>query len=227
MENNVFYVYVLRHPDGVPLSVGKGCGARAKRHLSRSHSQFVNRIISKIRRDGGDPVVDFVFETDDERAAHVREIELIGFYGRRNNGTGCLANLTDGGEGQSGRVCSDETRKKIGAKSADRECTIETRAKISKAHKGRKHTSDAVEAYRIAAIARATPEYRAAQAERTKVQWTPERKAKQSASMRARWDEKSFRDNISEKNSIAAKLQWADADYREKWMASRYKGESV
>ncbi|MCK9994329.1 MAG: hypothetical protein Dbin4_02849 [Alphaproteobacteria bacterium] len=221
MKGNLFYVYVLRHPDGVPLYVGKGCGDRAKRHLSRSHSQFVNRIISKIRRDGGEPILDFIFETADESAAHAKEIEVIGIYGRRNNGTGCLANLTDGGEGQSGRICSDTTKKKIGAKSAGRECSVEARAKISKAHKGRKHTVEAVEAYRAAAIARATPEYRAEQAERTKVQWTPERRAKQSARLKAKWADQPFRDNISEKNSIAAKAQWADPVKRDRCVASK------
>ena len=37
---------------------------------------------------------------------------VIAFYGRINNDTGCLANLTDGGEGMSGWVPSEETRQK-------------------------------------------------------------------------------------------------------------------
>lgn len=41
------------------------------------------------------------------------EKELISYYGRKNNNTGVLANLTDGGEGQVGRVVSEKTRTKI------------------------------------------------------------------------------------------------------------------
>lgn len=48
----------------------------------------------------------------DEQAAFDREKELISFYGRRQQG-GVLVNLTDGGEGVSGRVFTLEDRKKI------------------------------------------------------------------------------------------------------------------
>lgn len=217
MKNRSLYVYVLRHPNGVPFYVGKGLARRAKQHLTQSHNQFVNRIISKIRRSGCEPMVEFVFETVDESLVNAKEVELIGFYGRRNNGTGCLANLTDGGEGQSGRICSDETKRKIGEKSSGRSPTEETRLKISKAHKGRKHTVEAVEAYRAAAFARATPEYRAAQAERTKAQWTPERKAAYAAKRKGCVVSEETREKIR----LAAKAQWADPIKRDKCVASR------
>jgi hypothetical protein len=38
---------------------------------------------------------------------------LIDFWGRKDNGTGILRNLTDGGEGCSGAILSEETKKKI------------------------------------------------------------------------------------------------------------------
>ena len=41
------------------------------------------------------------------------EKDLISYYGRKNNNTGVLANLTDGGEGQIGRTVSKKTREKI------------------------------------------------------------------------------------------------------------------
>jgi hypothetical protein len=41
------------------------------------------------------------------------EKDLISLYGRRNLNTGCLVNLTDGGEGQVKRKMSEATKKKI------------------------------------------------------------------------------------------------------------------
>lgn len=41
------------------------------------------------------------------------EKDLISYYGRKNNNTGVLANLTDGGEGQYGRIVSEKTKQKI------------------------------------------------------------------------------------------------------------------
>lgn len=43
-----------------------------------------------------------------------KESELVLKYGRLNNGTGILTNLTDGGEGLSGFIPSDELKKRWG-----------------------------------------------------------------------------------------------------------------
>ena len=47
-----------------------------------------------------------------EADALAAEQFLISYYGRKDLGTGCLINMTDGGEGTSGRVHSEETRHK-------------------------------------------------------------------------------------------------------------------
>jgi hypothetical protein len=41
-----------------------------------------------------------------------KEIEFIKLYGRKNNNTGILCNLTNGGEGTVGYIIKEETRKK-------------------------------------------------------------------------------------------------------------------
>jgi hypothetical protein len=68
--------------------------------------------------------------TDEETIA--KEIELISLYGRRDLGTGTLANMTSGGEGSRGRIISDEQREKMrGRKHSD-----EARRKMSERQMG-------------------------------------------------------------------------------------------
>lgn len=52
-----------------------------------------------------------LFESDDESSLFNKEIELIQYYNSRNSDVGY--NLTNGGEGCSGRVLSKETKAKI------------------------------------------------------------------------------------------------------------------
>ncbi len=58
----------------------------------------------------------FVARGLSEPDAHAEEKRLIAQYGRIDNGTGCLRNLTDGGEGQCGAICSPNTREKLSRK---------------------------------------------------------------------------------------------------------------
>ncbi len=107
-----FYTYILHYPDGIPYYVGKGHGCRF-RHLGSA--KFAKRVYRKIR-DNGQKIGISLIRAENESEAFQREIELIKFYGRRDNGTGILCNLTDGGEGavgQKGRLGikhNDETR---------------------------------------------------------------------------------------------------------------------
>jgi len=54
-----------------------------------------------------------------------------------------LVNGTDGGQGQSGRVLSDATKRKIGIANSNRAISVEHRQKISKSNKGRRHSVEA------------------------------------------------------------------------------------
>jgi hypothetical protein len=47
-----------------------------------------------------------------EEEVNKKEKYFIKLYGRRDLGTGTLVNMTDGGEGSSGAIRSEETRKK-------------------------------------------------------------------------------------------------------------------
>ena len=70
---------------------------------------------------------------------------LINYYGRSNNKTGILCNLTDGGEGVFGMVVSKETKLKISNTLKGRKPLIESRNKMSISHIGNKLSKETKE----------------------------------------------------------------------------------
>ena len=97
-----FYVYMYLREDGTPYYIGKGSKNRAWNNNGRKwkHPEDTSRI--KIHTDN---------LTEDQALS--LEIELIAEYGRKDNDTGILRNLTDGGEGTAGRVHTEDTKNKI------------------------------------------------------------------------------------------------------------------
>lgn len=99
---NIYYVYAyLRESDNTPYYIGKGKGNRmfaSHKHISVPKDK--SRIVI---------LAENLYEND----AFTLETETIKLYGRKNNKTGILRNLTDGGEGCSGMIHSEHTRKLI------------------------------------------------------------------------------------------------------------------
>jgi hypothetical protein len=134
---NQFYVYAYlrskpsQHgPKYSPFYIGKGKGDRA----------FVRR--NRITPTPADvSFIVFVQEGLTEEEALNLEKFCINLYGRIDNQTGILRNLTDGGEGLSGFSPSSETRNKISAsnkgKTKGRKLSEETKRKISSATSGK------------------------------------------------------------------------------------------
>jgi hypothetical protein len=97
-----FYTYLYLREDGTSYYVGKGMGKRA---FSSQHWVPVppkERILIESH-------------ASEEEALEAEKL-LISYYGRKNNKTGILRNLTDGGDGVSGGIrppISEETRNKL------------------------------------------------------------------------------------------------------------------
>lgn len=98
----IYYVYAYLRENGTPYYIGKGKGNRAwgrhQKHIPVPKEK--SRII-------------ILYSNLSESEAFDLEIKNIKFYGRKNNNTGILINRTDGGEGSSGLVLSEESKRKI------------------------------------------------------------------------------------------------------------------
>lgn len=130
-EPEDFYVYVhVRATDGKPFYVGKGCGKRYKGHFDR------NPMWKKTAKKYGVKAVIYRDKLQ-EWAAFEVEQELIALYGRRNTGHGYLCNLTDGGEGQSGYIPSDESNIKRSAKLKGRVFSESHKQKIAESNRAK------------------------------------------------------------------------------------------
>lgn len=98
-----FYIYEhVRRSDGLVFYVGKGSGSRLR--VTQHRNPYW---VSVSRKHGWEARV--AFRTDDEDLAFLAEEELI--RKRRNDGSP-LTNMTDGGEGMSGYVFSEESIRK-------------------------------------------------------------------------------------------------------------------
>lgn len=121
-----FYVYAYLREDGTPYYIGKGCDDRAwnKRHRINLPKDR-NRII--------------MLETClTELGALALERRYILWYGRKDCNTGILHNRTDGGEGFSGMIISEETKKKMSISQTGKIHSEQTKQKMSLLGRGRK-----------------------------------------------------------------------------------------
>ena len=123
-----FYSYLWLREDGTPYYAGKGSGRRA--YHSDGHNVHRPKNRSRI----------LVFPMINEAEAFESEIALIELFGRLDNGTGCLRNITDGGDGISGFRHSEEFAKRQAAIRTGRKHSDATKQKMRESQLGKHHS---------------------------------------------------------------------------------------
>jgi hypothetical protein len=100
---NRFYTYAYLREDRTPYYIGKGHGNRA---YKREKTEVIKLPKDKSR-------IIFLKQNLTEEEAFKHEVYMISLFGRKDLGTGILYNRTDGGEGGSGAIRSEETKIRI------------------------------------------------------------------------------------------------------------------
>ena len=133
---NRFYTYAYLREDKTPYYIGKGTGDRIYSTNRRNNPpKDKSRII-------------FLKQNLTEEEAFRHEIYMIAVFGRKDLRTGILHNLTDGGDGASGYVFSEETKRKQSEAHKGNTTWLgkthseETKRKMSDTRKGKTHSEE-------------------------------------------------------------------------------------
>jgi hypothetical protein len=153
---NKYYVYAYLREDSTPYYIGKGSGKRAW-----ASTRIISKPIDSNR-------ICIIQNNLSEQEALDLETKLIAQYGRKDTGTGILRNMTNGGDGVSGRITnfteewktklrkpkkmteagrkalSDSAKKRI-PWNKGKSMSEEQKKKLSKANTGKKRTSEVKE----------------------------------------------------------------------------------
>ena len=123
-QHNDYYTYAYLREDKTPYYIGKG---RGKRIYCKNRT--INAPTDKSR-------IIFLKKKLTEAEAFKHEVYMIAIFGRKDLGTGCLRNRTNGGDGVGGRVWTNLQRKKASEKHLGKRMSAEARRKMSEAKKG-------------------------------------------------------------------------------------------
>ena len=119
-----YYTYAYLREDRTPYYIGKGKGNRV--HIKNKKDIKPPKDKSRIL---------ILKQNLTEQEAFRHEVYMIAVFGRKDLGTGILHNRTDGGEGCSGIIRTDEWKGKISKANRGKTRSEETKRKISEAKK--------------------------------------------------------------------------------------------
>jgi hypothetical protein len=153
--------YLYRHirlDKNEPFYIGIGSNPNYRRAYTKNkRNKYWHNIVSTT-----DYRVEIMLDDISWEEACEKEMEFISMYGRKDNKSGILCNMTNGGDGTFGRSLSKETKDliskaRIGSKHSEetklkmsidrkgRTLSEEARLKVSKATKGKKKTQEQYE----------------------------------------------------------------------------------
>jgi hypothetical protein len=121
-----YYTYVYLREDGTPYYIGKGKGKRA-----------YNKSKGEVRPPKDKSKIIFLKQNLTEEEAFKHEVYMIAVFGRKDLGTGILHNKTNGGDGTSGWVPTEEWKKKLSEVNKGKLYSEEYKKKMSEILKGR------------------------------------------------------------------------------------------
>ena len=126
-----FYTYAYLRENRTPYYIGKGCYRRAYRRNGKPCGvpKDKNRII-------------FLKQNLTEEDAFRHEIYMIAVFGRKDLGTGILHNKTDGGEGNSGHIVTNQTKEKLKLANTGKKHSEESKKKMSELARLRCHSEE-------------------------------------------------------------------------------------
>lgn len=114
-----------------------GIGKTIKRAYSKSNR---NNYWQNIAKNGYE--VEIIFDNLSWDEAYRKEKEFIAYYGIKNNNTGMLVNLTDGGDGKVGFITPEQVKNKMSQTKKGHLTSNETKVKISNSLKGIAFTAE-------------------------------------------------------------------------------------
>ena len=136
MISNAYVYRHIRLDKNEPFYIGIGCLSNYKRAYEKAkRNKFWYNIVAKTNYE-----VEILFDNLTWEQAEQKEIEFIRLYGKKDDNTGMLVNLTDGGGGITGKRHTEESKLKIGLASKNRKRlprTEETKTKLRLANLGK------------------------------------------------------------------------------------------
>lgn len=125
------YTYAYLREDKTPYYIGKGCGKRAWQHCK-----------GEIMPPKDKSRILILKKNLSQEEAFKHEIYMIYVFGRKDNGTGILRNMTNGGEGNRGRKQSEQTKRKIGDAHRGKKMSASAKQKLSDYRSGTQLSDD-------------------------------------------------------------------------------------